>query len=431
MKFGVNYTPSGEWFYSWLNPDWNAIRRDLEQIADLGADHVRVFPLWTLLQPNRTWINPKALADLRRMVEIGGEAGLDVYVDVIQGHLSSFDFVPSWLVSWHDASMFADEPAIEAQCDLVKAIYGALADVKAFAGLTLGNECNQFTDRTHPRRMFATPDQIGVWLDRLIGSVESRAHEDGRVVLHSENDAVWYMDGHAFRPQYASRKGDITTVHSWVFNGTGQHYGPMSLESTHHAAWLVELSKAFASDPHRPVWVQEIGAPGNVVAPEDAPAFCRESVEAIEDCPDVYGITWWCSHRIPKTFSDFPFFEHELGLFDVDGTLTDVGEAFRDAIRSAKEATPAPAPRTTAIAIPVDGQGDPTLRAALAPAGSVFEAWMGLTRQGERPCLITSADADDPAKLAARGITRVERVEAVAGNAYSAVSDPAFADKGE
>ena len=96
-----------------------------------------------------------------------------------------------------------------------------------------------------------------------------------RLIAHSENDAIWYADGHAFLPRYASCKGDVTTVHSWVFNGTGQHYGPMSCESLGHAAWLVELSKAFAADPHRPVWVQEIGAPGNVIDSADAPEFCR------------------------------------------------------------------------------------------------------------------------------------------------------------
>ncbi|KAA8815747.1 glycosyl hydrolase [Bifidobacterium callitrichos] len=429
MRFGVNYTPSGEWFYAWLNPKWDAVERDMRQIADLGADHVRIFPLWTLLQPNRTWINPKALDDLHRMVEIGGDAGLDVYVDVVQGHLSSFDFVPSWLVSWHETSMFADDKAIEAQCRLVEAIYERLSDVKAFAGLTLGNECNQFTDATHPRRMHATADETGAWLDRLIGSVGERAHRDGRVILHSENDAVWYADGHAFRPSYASCKGDMTTVHSWVFNGTAQHYGPMSFASTHHAAYLTELSKAFATDAHRPVWVQEIGAPGNVVASEDAPAFARESITAIEECPDVFGITWWCSHRIPKTFQDFPFFEHELGLFDVDGSLTDVGVAFRDAIADSRGRMAA-SPRTNAIAVPVDGAGDPLVRAAFAPGGSVFDAWMSLEEQGERPCIITSATADDAEALAARGITHVTRVEAVAGDAYSAVSDPAFAGKG-
>lgn len=54
-----------------------------------------------------------------------------------------------------------------------------------------------------------------------------------------------------------------------------------------------------------------------------------------------------------------------------------------------------------------------------------------LNRQGERPCVITSLDAGNPAKLANRGIVRLERVELVAGHAYNAVSDPAFEHKGE
>ena len=87
--------------------------------------------------------------------------------------------------------------------------------MKAFAGLTLGNECNQFTDATHPRRMPANAEQIGEWLDTLIGLVAKRCRRDGRLIAHSENDAIWYADGHAFLPRYASCKGDVTTVHSW------------------------------------------------------------------------------------------------------------------------------------------------------------------------------------------------------------------------
>ena len=43
------------------------------------------------------------------------------------------------------------------------------------------------------------------------------------------------------------------------------------------------------------------------------------------------------------------------------------------------------------------------MRAAQAPGGSLFEAWANLNRQGERPCVITSLDAGNPAKLANRG----------------------------
>ncbi len=31
---------------------------------------------------------------------------MDAGIDVVQGHLSSFDFVPSWLYTWHDKNMF-------------------------------------------------------------------------------------------------------------------------------------------------------------------------------------------------------------------------------------------------------------------------------------------------------------------------------------
>ena len=80
---------------------------------------------------------------------------------------------------------------------MTEAIYGTLSDMKAFAGLTLGNECNQFTDATHPRRMPANAEQIGEWLDTLIGLVAKRCRRDGRLIAHSENDAIWYADGHA------------------------------------------------------------------------------------------------------------------------------------------------------------------------------------------------------------------------------------------
>ncbi len=39
-RFGVNYTPSHNWYFCWN--DWNPdpIRRDLDAIAALGADHM-------------------------------------------------------------------------------------------------------------------------------------------------------------------------------------------------------------------------------------------------------------------------------------------------------------------------------------------------------------------------------------------------------
>ncbi|MEK6311175.1 MAG: glycosyl hydrolase, partial [Curtobacterium sp.] len=121
MRFGVNYTPAVGWFHSWLDFSPSDTARDLEAIASLGADHVRIFPLWPVVQPNRTLIRASALRDVATVVDLAGSFGLDVNVDALQGHLSSFDFVPSWLDSWHRRNMFTDPDVVASTAAYVEA----------------------------------------------------------------------------------------------------------------------------------------------------------------------------------------------------------------------------------------------------------------------------------------------------------------------
>ncbi|GAB3262255.1 glycoside hydrolase 5 family protein [Kineosporia babensis] len=402
-RFGVNYVPSGDWFYSWLSPRWDSIRRDLDSIAALGMDHVRVLPLWPVLQPNRTLIRPEALADVRRVVELAGEAGLDSSVDVLQGHLSSFDFLPSWLSSWHRRNMFTDPDVVQAQADLVAALHGAIADLPGYLGLTLGNEVNQFSSRPHPTPMSATPGEASAWLEKLLAAAPSGER------LHAAYDALWYQDGHPFEPEHASRYGDVTAIHSWIFNGTAQYYGAMSGPSVRHAEYLMELSRAFAVDRSRPVWLQEIGAPLNVLEEADAPRFCQEAVRAAASCDALWGVTWWCSHDVAPGLADFPELEYSLGLFDAEGAVKPIGRAFAEVAAEVK-AQSAPAKRTTAVKIP-----DGFSRSMLAPGGVVFTAWMEAAERGERPALVLDGGETferllPPASVSTPGV-------------YSAVSD--------
>src|SRR5690606_36615430 len=111
LRFGANYTPSQNWMHSWLSLDLDAVRRDFAGLAELGMDHMRIFRLWPVLQPNRTLIREEAISDVRAVVDVAAEFGMDAGVDVIQGHLSSFDFIPSWLFTWHDKNMFTHPDA--------------------------------------------------------------------------------------------------------------------------------------------------------------------------------------------------------------------------------------------------------------------------------------------------------------------------------
>ena len=421
LRFGVNYVPRDGWFHSWLSPDWDEVCRDLETLAGLGLDHVRIFPFWPILQPNRTLVREQALADVRRMAEIAAQSGLDVAVDVIQGHMSSYDFLPAWLTSWHRRNMFTDPEVVQAQVELTRRLHESLADLPSYIALTLGNEVNQFSGDPHPAPMRATPQQAGDWLDSLLGAIPEH---DQRLALHAEYDAIWYLDEHPFEPAHASRLGDVTAIHSWIFNGTAQKYGAMSPQSLRHAEYLTELSGAFATEPERSVWLQEIGAPLNVLEAAEAPDFCTRAVRHAADCTNLWGVTWWCSHDVDRSLADFPPLEYSLGLIDAEGRVKPIGRAFAEVAAELRARPVPPSVRQEAVVVDVDERDVPLSRADCAPGGAVFTAWNDLAQQDRRPTVVTSRLAEDPAALAARGIERLHRVEPGQPGGYSAVSDP-------
>ncbi|MFF8869760.1 glycoside hydrolase 5 family protein [Streptomyces massasporeus] len=404
VRFGVNYTPSEGWFHHWLDFDLDSVRADLDSIAALGLDHIRVFPLWPYFQPNRTLIRPRAVEQLVALADAAAERGLDVNVDGLQGHLSSFDFLPAWTRTWHRRNLFTDPDALDGQENLLRTLATALADRPNFIGMTLGNEVNQFSSGPHPDPDRATPGEIDTWLARLLAACEEGA--PGRLHLHAEYDATWYQDDQPFTPGQAARHGAVTAVHSWVFNGTAQRYGRTSVPSEHHAAYLVELSKAWADDPHRPVWLQEVGAPAPLVPPEHAAAFTEATVANALDCPGLWGITWWCSHDVSRSLADFPELEYGLGLLTNDRKPKDTARVLE---RAARGPSYTPANRTTALVVPAD----PAVRSRCAPGGPVFDAYFRLVADGARPTTVLDTRAADREHLSARGITETVTVAQV------------------
>ncbi|MFD6133904.1 glycosyl hydrolase [Isoptericola sp. NPDC060257] len=409
-RFGVNYTPSRDWMFQWMAVDPDVVRADFEAIAGLGADHVRVFPLWPVLQPNRTLVRRRALDDVALVTDVAAEFGLDVAVDVIQGHMSGFDFVPAWLVNWHDGNMFADQGAVDAQAALVAAVYDAVRDRPNFLGLTLGNELNQFLE-PNPAAMPATTDEVTHWLTSLLDAPRDR--DPRHVVVHSENDHLWYWDDHSFLPEHAARLGDMTTVHSWIFNGTAATYGALSPQSVRHAEWMIELSKAFATDPRRQVWLQEVGAPSMNLAEAEMPEFCSRTIEAALTSSELFAVTWWCSHDVTRDLADYKDLEYSLGLLDTENRVKPLGRRFAEVVADARRGALALAqPRTVGVVVDVDDDDLPRSRPSLGPGGAVFELWHELRERGTDVTVVTSATAADPAALEARGITELARAEA-------------------
>lgn len=411
LRFGANYTPSQGWFHHWLDFDLDAVRADLDSIAGLGLDHIRVFPLWPLFQPNRTLIRPRAVEQLVQLADAAAERGLDVNVDGLQGHLSSFDFLPAWTGTWHRRNLFTDPDVLSGQAEYLRTLAAALADRPHFIGMTLGNEINQFSGDPHPDPDRITPEQADAWLTRMLAACEEGA--PGKLHLHAEYDAAWYQDDHAFTPAQAARKGAVTAVHSWVFNGTAQRHGRTGTATEHHAAYLIELSKAWALDPRRPVWLQEVGAPAPLIPAEHAAAFTEATVANALDCEDVWGVTWWCSHDVSRSLADFPELEYGLGLLTNDRRVKPAGRTIARIVREQRDRAHRPAPRTTALVVDTGDDKTAPRRSVCAPGGAVFEAFARLTADGVRPTTVLASRASDQDHLAARGITKVVTPEEV------------------
>lgn len=449
MRFGVNYTPSVGWFHSWLDFSPSDTARDLEAIASLGADHVRIFPLWPVVQPNRTLIRASALQDVATVVDIAGSFGLDVNVDALQGHLSSFDFVPAWLDSWHRRNMFTDPDVVASTAAYVRTLARAVADKPNLLGITIGNEVNQFAHAPHPAPHAITAAQGHAWaaamvaaaraglssgLEARLGPATSAPSGAGSgprpLVTVAQYDAAWYDDAQPFGPEHAADHGDATVTHSWVFNGSAALHGALGPGSVRHGEYLLQLAAAWNRDPARPNWLQEVGAPTNVIAPEDAASFTEQTIRHVLGAQQVLGVTWWCSHDVARSLADFPELEYDLGLFTNDGRVKPAGEAFAAVARSAAAAAGAAPPATALVLDDVlpDGADRHGMRADCAPGGRFAAAWLAVAAaapDGRGPQVVLRSRLGDTEMLAARGIDRCVDVPADLDSTTIRVAHPA------
>ncbi|MFV0254513.1 MAG: glycosyl hydrolase [Beutenbergiaceae bacterium] len=402
MNIGVNYTPRAGWFHSWLDFDPGAVRADLAAISGLGLDHVRIFPLWTLLQPHRGLLRQRAVDQVVEVLDIAHEVGLRVWIDALNGHLSSFEFLPPWVTTWHRSNLFTDPQVRAGQRQLLAVLADAAASHPAAAGMGLGNEFSQFAATRHPDVSPTPRTAVDDWLADLFG-VLGQHWPDGEH-SHSYDDDLFFDDTHPFAPPHAVGFGSVTTVHSWVF---AKNWGALTGDQRAYGAfarYLLELAAGWAPDPSRTLWLQEIGAPAPHISADQAPQFLRASLTASSDMPGLQGMTWWCSHDVDRGLLDFPELEYSLGLFGPDGTPKPIARELADLLPSLRTVAADAAPRPAVV---FDVASDFADRSVTGPAGPVFTTWWNLWREGHNPALVWSGYADDAGLLTARGISEV------------------------
>ncbi len=401
-RFGVNYVPGTGWWYCWQDWDPAAIRRDLQAVAELGCDHVRIHCLWSLFQPNAALVSASMLTRLVELVRLAGDSGLDVVVTVLDGWLSGFDFRPQWLKG---ASVFADDDAVRAQLLLLEAVADRVRDEPNFLGFDVANEPSVLLN--FPQNT-ASPEQADRWVETMLAQCERVA--PGRMHSVGMDHGPW-MTELPFGREALGTTGTLTPIHAWTyFTGALDRYGATGTGALHLAEFMLEVAKAYHREPARQVWLQEYGVAPAWMGSGEALDYLDRSTRAACEVEGLWGVTWWCSHDIDRRLAGFADLEYDLGLLTPDNTVKPTGRRFREVVEELRAAPPPAPQREVGLVLP----------ASAVPDLDFADAFFALVDRGVRPAVVLETRAADPDHLAVRGITRL-----VHGAAPSGTADPA------
>lgn len=312
--FGVNYTPSRNWWFCWN--DWNPdpIQRDLDAIADLGADHLRLMLIWPFFQPNPKWVSTAHIERLDQLLTLMGERHLDALVTVFTGQLSGWYFLPSF--NRRSEGFYTDSTMRSAQELFVGELARIMKPHSNIIGFDFGNELNTCWS--------APVAQGDAWManmfERMNDALPNCMHVNG--VDHKP----WFEpDTFSARALAAAR---FPVMHCYPYWTGATKYGDaMDPPSIRLLAAMAVLIRSFAGSKHKPVWAGEFNTCIKELPETGQAIWLDKAVTAAID----FGVSWftyWDSHDVDPKFQFNPL-EYSLGLLTNDGRVKEQGRVFK------------------------------------------------------------------------------------------------------
>lgn len=313
-RFGVNYVPSRNWYYCYNDWDRNSVCRDLDAVAALGADHVRIMVIWPWFQPNPIALSERHLDYLEQILVIAAERNLDVLVTLYTGWLSGYHFNPPFL---ENEPFYTSPEWAKVQEFFLEGVAGRMRGHENFMGFDIGNEINC--------NWQAAPEDGDAWMQRVLSRMQALC--PGHVHVNGVDHAPWFTEN-TFSPQSLVAQQVIVPIHCWSFWTQAGKYGKhMDDPYTRLAAGMAALVRSYGQSPQKPIWVEEFGVCSEEMPENDIPRWLEKSVtSALEQ--GVSWFTWWASHDVDQRFQFHPF-EYGLGLLTTDNQLKQQGQVFK------------------------------------------------------------------------------------------------------
>jgi endo-1,4-beta-mannosidase len=142
FELGVNYWPRRSAMYMWRELDIGEVRDEMMQIANLGFDVVRIFPLTKDFLPTPSTVEPRMVQHLVKVVRAAADAGLEVVPTIIVLNMSGTIWWPAWMLDTQGrpADLFSDPEVLRSQALLADTIARALVGNPSIRGFDLANE---------------------------------------------------------------------------------------------------------------------------------------------------------------------------------------------------------------------------------------------------------------------------------------------------
>jgi endo-1,4-beta-mannosidase len=313
-RFGVNYTPSRNWWYCWNDWEVDPIKRDLDAIASLGADHLRLMLIWPFFQPSATWVSPLHLARLDQLLTLMGERKLDALVTAFTGQLSGLYFMPPFHRG--DDGFYTDAEMWSAQELFVRELARVMKPHANLIGFDFGNELNT---------CWSAPTPAGdAWMMKMFGLMNSVL--PGLMHINGIDHQPWFRTD-TFSPQ-ALVAQRLPVMHCYPFwTGAVKYGGPMDPPSVKLLAAMAALIRSYAGTQQKPVWAGEFNTCIKELPEKGQAEWLDKAVTAAID----EGVSWfsyWDSHDVDRKFEFNPL-EYTLGLLTNDGRVKEQGRVFK------------------------------------------------------------------------------------------------------
>jgi endo-1,4-beta-mannosidase len=313
-RFGVNYTPSHNWWFCWN--DWNIdpILWDLDAISALGADHLRLMLIWPFFQPNPAWVSPAHLERLDQLLGMMSERHLDALVTVFTGQLSGWYFLPSF--SRLSDRFYTDATMLSAQELFVRELGRVMKPHRNVIGFDFGNELNTCWKAPIP--------QGDAWMAKMF-ALMNQVLPDGLHVNGVDHEPWFREDTFSAQALAAAR---FPVMHCYPYwTGTMRYGGAMDPPSVKLLAAMATLIRSFAGTQQKPVWAGEFNT-CNKELPEKGQAEWLEKAVTAAIEQGVSWFSYWDSHDVDRKFQFNPL-EYSLGLLTNDGRVKEQGHAFQ------------------------------------------------------------------------------------------------------